>query len=100
MAATTIRIVPPRLSGWPSGVLARRRPHLLQSVEGANRRPETVDDHVARVDQDPVALPHALDTNTRHPRLFNVFDQGIGNGADMALRSAAGHDHVIADRRF
>jgi hypothetical protein len=57
-------------------------------------------DHIAGIDQYPVALPHALDTNARTARIFDVFDEVIGNSTDMALRPAAGHDHVIADRGF
>ena len=59
-----------------------------------------MDNHVAGVDQDPVALPHPFDTNARTARTFNVLDEVLGNSADMALRPAAGHDHVIADRGF
>ena len=59
-----------------------------------------MDNHVAGVDQYPVALPHAFDTNARTARTFNVLDEVFGNSTDMALRPAAGHDHVIADRGF
>src|SRR6185503_13447347 len=124
MAATTIRIVPPRLSARPSYVLLRlatswahdpekcapvshqrklnfsRRPHLFKIVEGPNFRPEDMHDDVAGVDQHPVALPHALDTDAGTTRVFQVLDQVVGDSADMTLRPAAGHDHVIANRGF
>src|SRR5262249_37430280 len=99
-AATTIRIAPLSLSGWPACVLACRRPHLFKIVEGANLWPEDVHDHVACIDQDPVALPHALDTNARIARIFDVLDEVIGNGADMAQPPSSGHNHVVSDRRF
>src|SRR5262249_1061138 len=100
MAATTTRIVPPRLSALPSGVLAGRRPHLFKTVEGTNFRSKDVHDHVAGVDQHPVALPNTLDTDARTSCLLNVLDQVFGDGADVALRPAAGHDHIIAYRGF
>src|SRR5262249_57447586 len=100
MAATTMRIAPPRLPVWPSCVLGRRRPHLLEIVESTNFRPENMYNDVAGVEQHPVALPHAFDTNTGTTRLFNIFDQVIGNSTDMALRSPAPHHHLISARRF
>ena len=33
-------------------------------------------------------------------RIFDILDQVIGNSADMPLRPAAGHDHIIAYRGF
>jgi len=57
-------------------------------------------DHITGVDQHPVALSHAFDANARNAGAFDVFDQAIGNSTDMALRPAAGHDHVVADRGF
>ena len=44
------------------------RPHLLEIVEGANFRPEDVDDDVACVDQHPVAVRHALDAHAADAR--------------------------------
>src|SRR5262249_39815198 len=100
MAATTMRIAPPRLPVWPSCVLGRRRPHLLEIEEHTIVGRENMYNRAAGVDQPPAALPRASDANAGPPRLFNIFDQVIGNSTDMTLRSAAGHDHVICDRGF
>ena len=45
-------------------------------------------------------MAHALDANAGDARLFDVLDEVVGDGGDMALRTAAGHDHIIAYRRF
>src|SRR5689334_24449996 len=94
-----MRIVAPRVSARAPRVLARGRPHLLEIVEGADFGPEDVNDDVSRIDQHPIALAHALHADTGNACLFNVLDDMIGDGADMALRAAAGDDHVIADGR-
>src|SRR5665213_412732 len=96
MAATMMRIVPRSISACPrSG-----RPHLFQIVELAHFRPEHVDNHIAGVDQHPVALPHAFDPHTTHAGRLDALDDTVGDRADMALRPAGGHDHVIADGGF
>jgi len=77
-----------------------RRPHLFKIVEGPNFRPEDMHDDIAGIDQHPVPLPHALDTDAGTTRVFQALDQVVGNSADMTLRPAAGHDHVIANRGF
>jgi len=56
--------------------------------------------YVAGIDQDPIALAHTLDPDAGTARFLHVLDQVVGNRADMALRPAAGHDHVIAYRGF
>src|SRR5262249_60995359 len=80
--------------------LGRRQPHPPEIEKTTNSGPENMYNAVAGVEQPPAALPHAFDANTGPPRLFNIFDQVIGNSTDMTLRSAAGHDHVICDRGF
>src|SRR5664279_3012140 len=99
-AATTIRILPLRLSVWALAVCTSGRPHFFQAIKSAHFRPEHVDDHIAGVDQHPVALPHALDANAGHAGGLEILDHMVGDRADMALRPAGGHDHVIAYRGF
>ena len=59
-----------------------------------------MNNHVPGIDQHPITLTHTLDPNAGATRFLHVFDQMIGDSADMALRPAAGHDHVIAYRGF
>src|SRR6202161_2572142 len=69
------------------------RPHLLDIVEGPHLRPKNVNDHVARVDQHPVAMRNAFD-----PRgdagLSQILDDPVSNRTDMAVRPAGRNDHV------
>ena len=74
-------------------------PHLFEIVEGANLRAEDMNDHVARIDQHPVAMRYAFDPGG-NAGLVQILDDPVGDRADMALRPAGRHDHVVADRRF
>src|SRR5215470_7955332 len=84
----------------PPPLRPRRRPHLLQIVEGADFRPKDMNDDVAGVDQHPVAMRHAFDPRVRHAGLGEVFQHAIGDRANMAVRPARGHNHAVGDRRF
>src|SRR5262249_59841218 len=64
-------------SARPSPVRSGRRPHLLEIVEGADFRPEDVDDDVAGIDQHPVAVRHAFDPRVPHAGLDGVFDDAV-----------------------
>ena len=51
-----------------------------------------MDDHVARVDEHPVALGSALDLGIAVAGILQVAQQVIGDGADMPVRTARGDD--------
>ena len=75
-------------------------PHFFEIVKGANLGPEDMNDYIARIDQDPIAMGHAL-----HPRIAQtgsdeILEHTIGDRAHMAVRSAGGHNHGIRDRGF
>ena len=80
---------------------ARRRPHPLQIVEGAHFRPEDVDDHVARIDQHPVAMRQPFHPR---PRRYRASLRSLRIWSAMAptwrFDLPRGHDHVVADRRL
>ena len=61
------------------------RPELFQIVEAAHFRPEEMDDNVNRIDQHPVALVHAFNSDMAVARFFKLINQLVGNGADMAV---------------
>src|SRR6478672_847580 len=61
-------------------------PHLLEIVEGADLGPEDMDDHVARVDQDPIAMRHALDPDLADSRLGEIVEHARRDRADMTVR--------------
>ena len=58
-----------------------------------------MNDHVASVDEHPIAMRHAFDLRV-NADFAQIFDHPVGHGSDMAMRSAGGNDHVVADRRF
>ena len=75
-----------------------RAPHLFKIVEGAHFRSEDVDDDVTGVDQHPVAMRQALDADAGDAPLLQRLDDVVGDRPHMAVRAAAGDDHVIGDR--
>ena len=78
----------------------RRPPHLLQIVEGADFRTEDMNDHVARIDQYPIAMRHALDPGVAQTRLREILEDAIGDSAYMALRPTGGHNHAVRKSGF
>ena len=62
--------------------LGRHLPHLLQLIEDAHLRPEQMHDHVAGIDQHPVAVRLALDRNPMAVLLQHL-DQVVGKGRDL-----------------
>lgn len=77
-----------------------RGPELLELVELAHLRTEDVDDGIARVDQHPIAMGQALDPDIPLAGRLQPFHEMLGDRADMPLRAAARHDHIIGDRRL
>jgi hypothetical protein len=60
---------------------------------------EQVDDDVAAVDQNPIALIGTLDADAFQAFAFEFFDEVFGHRLDVARRGAAGDDHVVRDGR-
>src|SRR5262249_62199159 len=56
------------------------RPHLLEIVEFAHFRAEDVNDHVAGVDQHPVAMRQAFDTHLGDTALLQRLDDVLRHG--------------------
>src|SRR5262249_10805387 len=93
------RIIPVS-SACAASMRVRRPPHLLQIVEGADFRTEDMNDHVARIDQYPIAMGHALDPSIAQTRLREILEDAIGDSAYMALRPAGGHNHAVRNSGF
>ena len=72
-------------------------PHLLKIVEGADLRSENVDDHIARIDQHPVAGAEAFDVKVSSTGFLQILDDMIGDRSDVTLRTASGHNHVVGE---
>src|SRR6185369_7201273 len=56
---------------------AAARPHLFKIVEGAHLRPEHMNDDVAGIDQHPVAVLLAFDSDTFQSSLVQAFDRAV-----------------------
>ena len=80
----------------------RRRcaPHLFQIVEEANLGPEQMDDDVAGIEQDPIAMGLAFDRHTAMAGFLELGRDLFGQCRDLAGRAAAGDHQVIRDARF
>src|SRR6202023_873572 len=66
------------------GPRAGADPHLLQIVEGADLGAKDMDDHVARVDQHPIAKRRAFDPHLANARLVQFFEHTIRARSAMA----------------
>ena len=77
-----------------------RGPHLLEAVEAANLRAEDMDDDVARIDQDPVAVRQAFDVNALHAGFAEFLHHILRDRADMPVGPAGRDDHVVCDGGF
>lgn len=77
-----------------------RGPHFFQPVEVADFRPENMHDDVAAIDQNPVALLHALDAGGAMTGFFYPARQMVGDRPNMALGAPVGDDHKIRDGGF
>ena len=75
------------------------RPHTLEVVIGPHLGTEQVDDHIARIDQHPVALRQALYAGGAIACLLQPPRQVLGSRGDVALRAPRGDDQRIAQRR-
>src|SRR5918998_5719703 len=63
-------------------------PHLLEVVEAANLGTEHVDQHVAGIDQHPVAGGQPFHARIAEPLILEVLDHAVGDGAHMAVGAA------------
>jgi len=56
-------------------------------------------DHITGIDQHPVRVRQTLDAGL-DANAAKVLNHTVGDGRDMAVRTAAGYDHVIANAGF
>lgn len=72
------------------------RPHILEIVIGTNLRPKQVNDHIARIHQNPVALRKAFDARCPVAGFLQPPGKMLRRRSDVALRSAGSDDDRIA----
>jgi len=75
-------------------------PQSFQIVEFADLGPEDVDDHVARIDQHPVAIGQAFDVGFGDAAFFETFGDIFRDRANVPVNPAGGDDHVVGICRF
>src|SRR3954468_20785748 len=66
-------------------VLRGLPPQPFDIVELADLGPEHVQDHLAGIDQHPIAIGHALDMQLLAPGLLETLGHVLGDRADMAV---------------
>lgn len=59
-----------------------------------------MNDDIADIDQDPVAMGQALHPGGAQTVALDGPTQLIGDRADMTVRTARGNDHIVPQRRF
>ena len=75
----------------------RRAPQALERVKLANLGTEQVHQHVAGVDQHPVAMTSAFDGNGARSEFLHLFNNMIGHRRDLPLRGPGSDYHVVRD---
>jgi hypothetical protein len=73
-------------------------PHLLEIVELAHLGTEQMHEHIAGIDQNPVAMRQPLDAWRFQAGVFDRLDHVLGDRSDMYAGASGGYDHGIGDR--
>jgi hypothetical protein len=76
------------------------RPEFLEVVETPHLGAEKVDDDIARINENPIALRNTLDAKMAEARRFQLLDELIGDGGNMPVRPAVGYYHLIGKGSF
>ena len=76
------------------------RPQSLEIVELAHLGPEYVHDHVAGIDQHPVAIGQALDMDAFDSGFLETLGNIFRDRADVPVGPARSDDHVVGKCRF
>jgi len=74
-------------------------PHFLQIIELPNFGPENVDDDIARIDQNPIAVLLPLDPRGALAPL-ECTDQPFSDGSDVNVGAPRRDDHGVGKRGF
>ena len=73
-------------------------PHAFEVVIGPDFRAEEMNDHVARVDQHPIALRQALDAGARKTPVLEALRQVFRRRSDVPRGPSGRHNDGIAQR--
>src|SRR5258708_12606995 len=84
-----------RLSGARGALRRRYIPQLLESIELAHARQHDVHDHLAQIDEHPVAVLLSLDAVRAESRLLGPFDHALGNRAHVPVGGSTRDHHEV-----
>jgi hypothetical protein len=76
------------------------RPQSLEIVEFAHLGSKYMHDHVAGIDQHPVAIGQALDMDRLDSGFLETFGDIFRDRADMPVGPARGDDHIVGKCGF
>ena len=76
------------------------RPQSFQIVELAHFGSEYMHDHIAGIDQHPVAIGHALDVDAFNSGFLESLGDVFRDRADVPVDPAGGDDHVVGKCGF
>ena len=71
------------------------RPEFLEVVETPHLGAKQVDNDIARINENPIALRNSLDAKMAEARRLQLLDELIGDGGHMPVRPAIGYHHLI-----
>jgi hypothetical protein len=88
--------------GWLDRLRRRRAlcPQSFQIVELAHLGSEDVYDHVAGIDQHPIAIGQALDVDASDSGFLETFGDIFRDSADVPVSPARSDDHVVGKCGF
>src|SRR5258708_19591463 len=84
-----------RLSGARGALRRRYIPQLLESIELAHARQHDMHDHLAQIDEHPVAVLLSLDAVRAESRLLGPFDHALRDGAHVPIGGTTRDHHEV-----
>jgi hypothetical protein len=77
-----------------------RHPDFFEIVEFAHFRAEQVDDHIARINQDPIRVSHAFNAGRAAGQAFRLLGDMFGKRGYVPSGTARCDDHEVGEGRF
>ena len=72
-------------------------PQLLKIIETSDLGSEDMHDHLAGIDQHPIAMRHALDPKIALAGRLELLDKVVGDGAHMPVGPAGSDHHAVGN---
>src|SRR5450755_641399 len=75
----------------------RRLPQFLQTVEFTHARQHDMNEYVLQINQHPFRITPAFDANGAKAARLRLYDDVLGDGANVAVGGARGDHHRVGD---